>query len=180
MPTKGLLGFCKNGVQKVTYSHRESYPNGLGKKVVDLCRTKSIDELNKLFDEIIMVDEEAKMDQGQVEAYKKYLSKEYWNENLDWYTVLKYNTDITKPLIDGFRYMVEYGSFLGSMRCRWIYTINLDTNKLEVYKNGLEKLGIDTDVNPAQYITDDALTPVLVGEFPLDNIPDNWLEIVTK
>ncbi len=139
-----------------------------------------MDKLNRLFDEIIMVDEEEEMTPKQVQAYKNYLPQAYWNENLDWITVLKHTKDPTWPLADGFKFMVEYGSFLGSMRCRWIYTINLDTQMLEVYKNGLEKIGIATDVDPAQYLNKDALIPVLVGEFPLNKIPDDWLEAVKK
>lgn len=180
MTTKGLFGFRKNGVQKVTYCHRESYPGGLGSKVVAFCRSTSIEKMNELFEVIIMVDDEEKMTPQQVQAYKNYLPQEYWNENLDWNTVLKYSKDPTRPLTDGFKFMVEYGSFLGSMRCRWIYIINLDTQKLEVYKNGLEKLGIATDVDPGRYLTKEALIPVLAGEFPLNQIPDDWLDIVTK
>ena len=180
MPVKGLVTFSKDGLNKTTYSHRNSFPAALGARVVDLCRSLSTNELSTLFDELEMVDEDSNMTMEQIEACKKYLPDECWKPDLDWLTVLKYSNDIIKPIKDGFGFAVEYGSFLGSMRCRWVYVINLDTNTLGIYKNGLEKLGIMSDVDPAQYFTEDCVIPLLVGEFPLNNIPENWLDIVTS
>ena len=35
MGTRGLYGFRKNGIDKLTYNHLDSYPDWLGKKVVE-------------------------------------------------------------------------------------------------------------------------------------------------
>lgn len=179
MPTKGLFGFRRNGTEKLTYNHRESYPQGLGRKVVDFCRNLSVQELNNLFDELIIVDDEDPITAEQIQAYKNYLAAEHWSENLDWKTVLRYNNDPTLPLMDGFRVMVEYGSFIGSQRCRWVYIINLDDNQLEIYKNGLELLGRKTDDPVPRELFPPDQGPLLTGIFPLDNIPENWLECLS-
>jgi hypothetical protein len=52
MGTNGIYGFRKFGQDKITYHHFSSYPKGLGAKIVDFCRVMSIDELNKIYDNI--------------------------------------------------------------------------------------------------------------------------------
>jgi len=177
MTKKGLFGFQKNGVRKVTYSHRDSHLKGLGRKVVRLCRNYSLDQLNKLYDELILVEEDDNMTEDQKQVYKKYLPPECWNEELDWTSVLKYSRDITAPILDGFKYLIEYGSFFGSMRCRWIYMINLDNNMLEISKYGFEVTGQESDIVDPSVTYPKERGPILVGHFPLDDIPDDWVEI---
>lgn len=55
MGTRGLYGFRKNGVDKTTYNHFDSYPDGLGADVVNFIKKHSIDELKKFYDRIQMV-----------------------------------------------------------------------------------------------------------------------------
>lgn len=38
MGTRGAYGFYKDGQNKLTYNHFDSYPEGLGNTVVDFCR----------------------------------------------------------------------------------------------------------------------------------------------
>ena len=177
MTKKGLLVFRKNGVEIAAYSHRDSHLRGLGRKVVRLCRYFSVDELNKLFDGIILVNDNDEMSSEQIIAYKKYLPEENWNENLDWCSVLKYCRDITAPLKYGLLYMVNYISFRGSLRCRWIYTIDLDKNLLEICKFGLEVIGQESDIIDRSQIYPSEQEPVIVGSFPLNAIPENWIEL---
>ena len=38
MGTRGLYGFRKNGVDKVTYNHYDSYPEYLGRNILEFIR----------------------------------------------------------------------------------------------------------------------------------------------
>ena len=42
MGTRGILGFRKNGLDKLAYNHFDSYPEELGANVVKFCRATSI------------------------------------------------------------------------------------------------------------------------------------------
>ena len=53
MGTRGVFGFHKNGVDKITYNHYDSYPTGLGEEVVKFLKNHGVDELNTIFDSII-------------------------------------------------------------------------------------------------------------------------------
>lgn len=107
MTTRGCFGFHRDGVDKLTYNHSDSYPEGLGADIVEFVRQTSVEEMNQIFDRIQMVDEDKMATPDQ---------------------------------------------------CGWAYVINLTTNRLEIYKG--------------------YCNVKLVIEFPLDGIPENWLEIV--
>lgn len=57
MGTRGLYGFHKNGIDKLTYNHLGSYPDSLGKKIVEFCKCAGRDGMNSLFDHIELVSE---------------------------------------------------------------------------------------------------------------------------
>ena len=48
MGTRGLYGFRKNGVDKVTYNHWDSYPDGLGKQILRFIKIKKLFFLKNL------------------------------------------------------------------------------------------------------------------------------------
>ena len=48
MATRGLYGLRKNGQDKLTYNHFDSYPDCLGRKILKLCCDSSVDDLDKL------------------------------------------------------------------------------------------------------------------------------------
>jgi len=59
MGTRGVYGFERDGVKKITYNHYDSYPSALGKDVVSFIKKHSVDDLNKIFDNIFLVDKDA-------------------------------------------------------------------------------------------------------------------------
>lgn len=67
MSTRGLYGFHKNGIDKLTYNHLDSYPDWLGKKIVEFCKCAGRDGMNSLFDHIELVSEDAKPTPKQIE-----------------------------------------------------------------------------------------------------------------
>ena len=50
MGTRGLYGFRKNGVDKTTYNHFDSYPDGLGADVIESLKKDWEKEIEKYGD----------------------------------------------------------------------------------------------------------------------------------
>lgn len=135
MGTRGLYGFRKNGVDKTTYNHFDSYPDWLGHEVVKFCKETSIEEMNEIFDRIVLVNE---MDKPT----KKQISEciEYYNENVstrsvdDWYCLLREAQGDLNAYKRGLKYMTDGSDFIkDSLFCEYAYIINLDTNCLEFW-----------------------------------------------
>lgn len=176
MSKKGLFMFIKNGKIKAIYCHRNAQLEGLGKRVVRMIKYFDLEELNQLYDYLIPVDEDTPMTPEQIEAYKEYMPEQCWKEDLDWTTALVYTKDPTKPVMDGFPYFVDYAGFLPSWRNRFRYTIDLDKNTFQIAKAGLEILCQEDDEFSKTADYPDSVAPYVLGVFPLDNIPDDWME----
>lgn len=135
MGTRGLYGFRKNGVDKTTYNHFDSYPDVLGKNILSFISEHGY-EMNKIFDNIIMVDETNFPSDEQIGECKKYLDDSVGEQTEeDWYCLLR-NTqgDLFPYAEDGLKYMIDNQDFiLDSLWCEYAYIINLDTNKLEFW-----------------------------------------------
>ena len=177
MAKKGLILIVKNDKIKATYVHRHAQLEGIGKRVVRLCKEKSLEELNDLYEALILVDEDTPMTQEQKEEYRKYIPEQLYSEQLDWTTALKYTKDATAPLRNGFPFVVDYAGFLPSWRNRFRYTIDLDEKILRIAKGGLEVISQQSDefFKDADYC--DKIAPCVLAEFPLEAIPTNWIEI---
>ena len=70
MSTRGLWGFYKNGVTKATYNHFDSYPQGLGNNILKFIDKTCDEQLNGVFSKIVMVDENKKPSNKNIEKYK--------------------------------------------------------------------------------------------------------------
>jgi len=82
MSKKGLISIVKNDKVKATYIHRNAQLEGIGKRVVRLCKENTLEELNALYDALILVDEDTPMTQEQKEAYKKYMPEQLYRDQL--------------------------------------------------------------------------------------------------
>lgn len=136
MGTRGTYGLYKGGVDKITYSHWDSYPTGLGKDVVKFIQRTSIEELNQIFEKIILVDESAKATDEQIEECKDYVDLNVNTGTIDnWYCLLRKAQGTLEPYKKDLRYMIDSKDFIKkSLFCEWGYIINLDTNELEIYE----------------------------------------------
>jgi hypothetical protein len=150
MGTRGLLGFCKNGVYKITYNHFDSYPSGLGNSVLNYINEYSIEDMNEHYDKIQMVKEKDIPTKQQIEKCKVYTDLNVSNQSLsDWYCLLRKAQGNLKAYSDvGF--MIDNKDFLGDVSCQYAYIINLDDDTLEFYEGSK-----------------------LAKEFPLDDCPEN-------
>lgn len=176
MGTSAMYGFYKNGVTKATYSHWDGYPDGLGENVVEFIKSTTVNELNQIFDKLIMIDSNTKPTVEQIENCLPYFNGSVSTGKTDeWYCLLhKTQGDLNVYKTD-LKYMIDDSNFIkSSLFCEWAYVINLDENVLEVYegfqkepqKNRYEK----TESNNDYY------NCALIKTFDLNNIPSNWTE----
>ena len=145
MGTRGTYGFRKNGVDKLTYNHWDSYPDGLGKDVTRFCKNHSVLELYDIFNRIIMVDQH---DVPTPEQIQECIDKGFTDfsvsskEKTDWYCLLRKcqgNLDCYAETKDDV-YMIDNQDFIkDSLWCEYGYIINLDDEVLEFWKGFQEE-----------------------------------------
>jgi len=176
MQKKGSLMFIKNDRIKALYCHRSAQMEVFGRDIVTMIKHFSREELDALYDYIEMVDEDEPMTPEQIQAYKKYMPAELWKPDLNWTTALRYTLNPIVPLVDGFPYVVDYAGFLPSWRNRYRYVIDLDNNEFRVAKAGLEIISQLFDEFSPDGDYCDSIASTVLGRWPLDNIPEDWLE----
>ena len=180
---KGVIVLKKNNKLKVTYSHRNSEMRLVGKRTVKWIRSAGVDAISDYYDKVIMVKEEEPMTEEQKETYKKYIPEQIWPEieNMTWQEALAWTKDAVPPLKDFYPYMVDYSGFVGAWANRWRYIIDLDNNQFIVVRAGLEMLLFDScDTYPPEYDWMGKVAHTEIGRFPLDNIPEDWIEQCDK
>lgn len=142
MVTRGLYGIRKNGIDKATYNHWDSYPNWLGKEVVSFCKHNGIENLNRFFDLIELVDNESNPTDDQIIECMTagYVDTSVGAQSVrDWYCLLRDmqgNFKAYQNFIDNNArvYMKDDITFIrDSLFCEYAYIINLDDNVLEFY-----------------------------------------------
>ena len=148
MSTRGLYGFRKNGIDKTSYNHYDSYPEGLGKEILRFIKDYSLEEMNALCDAIEIVSNDVPPTK---EVKKTYVREGISNINVsertedDWYCLLHETMGDLDKLYDIFEktggkvHMLDDSGFIkDSLFCEYAYIINLDTEKLEFYE-GFQK-----------------------------------------
>ncbi len=139
MGTRGAWGMIKNGEEKVTYNHYDSYPTSLGKCVIDFV-DKFNSTLSEIYDRIELVNsDDVDPTVEQWEHCKEFGSIRMgvgYVDELDWYKALREaQSDGIDLYGKGLKYMINSKKFLlDSLFCEFAYIINLDTNVLEVYR----------------------------------------------
>ena len=179
MGTRGAYGFHKNGIDKITYNHYDSYPTGLGDDIKKFISNHSIDDINKIFNKIKMVKQNSKPTKKQVESCKKYANVNVSKGTVeDWYCLLREAQGNLEAYADDLAYMIDGGAFLKeSLFCEWGYVINLDTNVLEIYR------GFQTKPQLNRYFSNEHTDNIgeyyncaLVKEVPLGQVKDFDME----
>ena len=171
MGTRGLYGFRKNGVDKTTYNHFDSYPDCLGNNVVEFCKSTSIAEMNKIFDRIVLVEEDSKPTEQQIDDCIEYYNGNVSMQNTeDWYCLLREAQGNLNVYKNGLKYMIDNSAFIkDSLFCEYAYIINLDTECLEFWVGFQKKpdennrYGTESDDNLGKYFP-----CKMVAYYPLD------------
>ena len=154
MSTRGLWGFYKNGITKATYNHFDSYPEGLGNNILKFIDETCNEQLNGVFNKIVMVDENKKPSKKHIEKYSKYLDLNVSNQtNEDWYCLLRNTQGNPFVYLDEVDHMTDGQDFIhNSLFCEYAYIINLDENVLEFY-TGFNKIPQSKEEN--RYFNED-------------------------
>lgn len=180
MGTRGMYGFYKDGITKATYNHYDSDISGLGFKVANFIKSKSIKDLNRIFDRIIIVDANTHPTEEQIKQCEQYINTSIGepSKQITWYQLLRETQGDLSAYEDDIPYMIDYSGFItDSLNCEWAYLINLDTNKLEIYEGFQRKqnepkhrYSIDTPQYETYYSCD------LIKEIPLLEVSKEALE----
>ena len=177
MGTRGTYGFRINGKDKLAYNHWDSYQEGLGNTMLEFLRSMSGDDLRVAAKGLQLIDEDKPPTAAQIKQCKKAGTVNLGvseGKETDWYCLLREaQGDLSALLKVGF--MADSGKFIeDGLFCEWSYIINLDTNRLEVYKGG-------SKIRPVSRYTG---TPdhhgywgaTLVDAIPLDQLPETFTE----
>lgn len=147
MSTRGAYGFIKKGEMKITYNHYDSYLEGLGINIMKFIANTTDKELNDIFDKIIMVDEDSIPTQEQIKECEKVTNLNVSSKSVnDWYCLLRNAQGNLEEYKNGLKYMMDNKRFMGdSLFCEYAYILNLDDNRLEIYKGFNKDKETDND-----------------------------------
>ena len=135
MSTRGIYGFRKNGIDKTSYNHFDSYPSELGKSIADFFADVDLAKLGEIFGSIQLVDENNIV----TEDIAKTIPAEFSDFNVNggqktFYCYLRNAQGDLSGYLKGLKYMIDNHDFIKtSLFCEWGYIVNLDTGKLEVW-----------------------------------------------
>lgn len=181
MGTRGCYGFRKNGADKLTYNHFDSYPDGLGTNMVKFCKETSIDEMHEIFDRLILVSRDVPPTKEQiVECIGYYDGRVSERKPEDWYCLLREAQGEPTTYKRGLRYMIDDNDFIkDSLFCEYAYIINLDTNCLEFWLGFQHDFDIDnrygTEPMHGKYYP-----CKMMSEYPLESMIDQSVEEIIK
>lgn len=182
MGTRGAIGFKLDQKEIIFYNHFDSYPDELGQDMVDY--VKSVTDWGPVREQVLAfeaVDRDVEPTQDQIDKAYELGTVDLRVSNQsekDFYCLTRRaQGDIALQLALGFGELKN--DFLkDSLFCEYAYIINLDTMELEFYE-GFNK-DENADGRYARFKDEQYDTEYrgvrLVGEAPLDNIPDDWQE----
>jgi hypothetical protein len=144
MGTRGAFGFRIDGLDKVTYNHFDSYPDGLGSDLIDDIIGSSIEQMKKVARAIVLIDSDEPPTAEQIAANEKWANLEVSKQKLeDWYCLLREAQGSLAPWLDEeLGVMIDsHGFLLDSLFCEYAYIVNLDDETFEFYRGFQEAPG---------------------------------------
>lgn len=198
MGTRGAYGFRIEGQDKLSYNHWDSYPSGLGEKLIkELGRSKRAEEtfsqwltrLRTIAKTIVLVDNDTPPTAEEIKTLEKWTDLTVSEQTVDdWYCLLREAQGVLEPWIaDNITVMFNGNGFMAnSLFCEWAYVINLDTGMFETYK-GFNKSpggpGRYAELKrEASWASETYYGVTLVHELPLSDLwtvdIEAWLKIV--
>ena len=178
MSTRGLYGFRKDGEDKLTYNHCDSYPEWLGRNILEFCSKYSRKEMEELFAKIVLVAKNCVPSTEQIavcKAFDLYDGDVGTRDEKDWYCLLRNmqgNLEAVKKMADetGTAFMTNNNSFIyDSLFCEYAYIINLDSGVLELWR-GFQKEQQEGSRYAGQPDRMGYYPCKLIGEIPLGTI----------
>lgn len=132
MGTRGAFGWVHNGVEKFTYNHWDSYPDGLGVDVLTWLRGADLVALPALVDALEPVPDTEPTEEDFVK-YAKYHDLQV-STGTDWYSLLRHTQGAPGLILESGRYTEDNSFPLDSLFCEWVYLVDLDAGVFEVYE----------------------------------------------
>lgn len=170
MSTRCLYGFKKDGKIKLMYNHSDSYPSGFGQRIVLFIRENTIEELNEICNKIRLVNrKELPTDKDIYEMIEKNIYYKRDDRILNWENIFWINDTFLQYYKENFFCIPDFSDWLYELE-DYLYIINLDTNKFEIYKMRLSNDEKDANDEYEKY--------KLLRNFDLDKIPKNWELII--
>lgn len=193
MGTRGTMGVRIDGQDKLTYNHFDSYPDGLGKSMVDdyleMTKLYDISAIKELARNLVLVDGKSKPTAKQKRDLKQYADTDVSRQTLnDWYCLLRnLQGELAKTLEAGF--MIDNHKFMAeSLFCEWSYILNLDEMTLEVYTGFMKQphsfgryadMPVEkTEEGQTQYYPVALIATLKLEDLP--NLPDDWTKSVIE
>ncbi len=150
MSTRGVWGFLVDGKTKAIYNQSDSYPTGLGKKVLEACkqahREKAWENIPKRVRAMEMVDLRAAITPEQSRKIRSFSHAKFKDEVIpsgaDWEFFFNLNCVDCPHIADvingtALPFAPDSEDFLGdSLFCEWAYIVNLDDKLIEVHCGG--------------------------------------------
>lgn len=181
MGTRGFITFVADGQEKTAYNHWDSYPEGLGIKVLEFLReaVKDPEALGQAIRGLRVVDGDTKPTAEDIEQLAEFADTGVSSGRIDeWYVLLR-ETQGSPAAILRAGVIEDSSDFpLDSLFAEWGYVIDLDGDGwLEVYE-GFQKRPHDrgrfADRKGAEHTGVGPYYPVaLRARFPLAALPTN-------
>jgi hypothetical protein len=181
MGTRGLWGFVIDGQEKLAYNHSDSYPDGLGARLVKtvknrLRRKVGLKGFKVEARSLQMIDGKTPPSSEEQNRLSSFADLSVSTQSLgDWYCLLRHTQgDLNLTLNAGV--MVDGRNFAqDSLFCEWGYVIDLDKKKFEVYRGFQESAHTAGRFHSRPRYEDGKYYPIaLVASFPLNRIPKDW------
>lgn len=120
MSTRGVVGFRKDGQDKIMYNGSDSCPSYCGANVIRAIQEHSNEEFSRLFDQILLVKYGTPIAERDITPD--------FNELINNPRNTFHNDNYTCIIIDHHIFLQD------SLYCEWGYIINLDENCLELWR----------------------------------------------
>lgn len=139
MGTRGFMGVVIDGEMKIGYMHWDSYPDGVGKDVLETLRALLLvdtnDDVAKLARGLKVVKQDTPPTPEEREALAGYADQGVSTKSLDeWYVLLrKTHGNFGETLRAG--YIEDASDFpYDSLYAEWGYLVDFDTKTFEAYE----------------------------------------------
>jgi hypothetical protein len=174
--TRGSLTFVVDNDEKTSYNHHDSYPSGLGAKVLCWLRDARMDKaaLHRSARQLRVASFDSSPTPEDIERLAEFADRPVSERTVNsWYSLLG-NTQGSPGEILRAGVIEDCSGFpFNSVSCEWGYVVDLDTGTFEVYEGHQdEPHGKGRFAARADAITEPGCYPIaLVASWPLSALP---------
>jgi hypothetical protein len=185
MGTRGCFGVRIDGEDKVTYNHFDSYPDCLGKAIVEQVGEADLAMWAEQARALKPVLEGDKPTPEEIEQLKGNADLGVSGQSFeDWYCLLRNLQGDLRGILNTGVFIDSHDFLSDSLFCEWAYIVNLDEGTLEVYRGFQQEPHTEGryagDPIEAPHRTNDYYPVALFGTFPLGEVTKENMEECEK